>query len=115
MHAAISFAFVFLAFVIVGTAALARLLEPAIFGHVTNVSAYEATSVLRLCTVPLAPAAFALSRQGIDLQVVWPLSPVRRNCHACLVLCVLLHELKSHCCHRFEGIQILHLDWNSHR
>ena len=60
--------------------------------------------------LPLALVAFAFLRQGIDLHVVWSSPVVRCHCHACLILCVVLQELKSHCCHRFEGIQIQHTD-----
>ena len=34
---------------------------------------------------------------------------------SCLVLRILLQELKGHCCHRLKCVQILHLDWFSHR
>ena len=58
--------------------------------------------------------AFAFLRQGIDLHVIWSSPVARCHCHTCLVLCVVLQELKSHCCHRFEGSQVLHLMWDSH-
>ena len=61
-------------------------------------------SVHQFCST-LALVAFAFLRQGIDLHVVWSSPVVRCQCHACLILCVVLQELKSHCCHRFDGIQ----------
>ena len=94
----------------VSTTALARFLEPAIFGHVANTSAHEASRLQSIClALLLALVAFAFLCQGIDLSVVWFSPVVRRHCHACLMLCVVLQELKSHCCHRFEGSQILDL------
>ena len=72
----------------------------------------NSSSVHRFCSgFPLVLVAFALFRQGISLRVVWSSSVVRRHCHACLELRVVSQELKTHCCHRFEGIQILHLEW----
>ena len=50
------------------------VLQPAIFGHVTNTSAHEATCPLSsgFTQFPHALVAFALSRQGMDLHVAWP-------------------------------------------
>ena len=77
--------FAFLALV-VGYTALVRFLEPAIFGHVANTSALEASRLLSVGSVlPLAHVAFAFLRQGIDLHVVWSLPVVGRHC--CALFC----------------------------
>ena len=64
---------------------------------------------------PLPFVAFACLREGIDLHVVWSSSVVKRHSRACLVLCVVLQELKSPCCHRFDSIHVLHLVCDPHR
>ena len=107
-------AFAFLALVVWRTASV-RILEPAIFGHVANTSAHEATR-FRCISFALSLAfAFALLRQGIDLHVIWSPSAESCQCHICLILRVVLQELKSHCRHRLEGSQVLHVKWDSHR
>ena len=105
VHTVLSFTFAcaFLALV-VGYTALVRFLELAISGHVTNMSAQKATCLLSIGFVlPVTSVAVASLRQGIDLHVGWSSPVVKRHCHACLILCVMLQELKSHCVHRFEG------------
>ena len=110
---ALAFAFLALA---VAYVTLGSAFEPAVFGHVTDTSAHGAARFLPVSLVlSLALVALASLCQSIELHVIWPFPVVGRHCQSCLILGVVLHELKSHFCHRFEGVQILHLEWDSHR
>ena len=99
MHTVLAFtdAFAFLVFV-VGYTALARFLEPTIFGHVANTSAHEATRLVSIDFVPIAGIAFAFLRRGIDLHVVWSSPADMRHCHAWLMLCVVIASKVSRFC-----------------
>ena len=99
--------------VAVATTAFVRPFQPAIFAQVASTSTREATrrlSVDSLGRFPMAVVAVAPLRQGIDLRVVWATSAAGR-CHACVVLHVVLQELRDHCRHLSEAVQGLHLEW----
>ena len=103
-HAAlVSFAFAF-AHLAVPIATFASSSEPGVFGHVTGSSTSGTTgsssSISPFAKLYVAIATFALVRLGIDLHVVDSSTVVRIYRHTCLVLCILLQELKSGRYHR---------------
>ena len=67
VHTVLAFTFAFLALV-VGYTALARFLEPAIFGHVTNTSAHAASRLLSIgFALRLALCSLCLSSSRLTL------------------------------------------------
>ena len=94
---------------------LVCIFEPTFFDHVANTSTSEATRFLPVgFALPFSLVATAFFCQGIDLHVVWLSLVVGRYGHTCLILRVVLQELKSDCCQRLEGVQTLHLKRDSH-